>query len=157
MDPDAGPDAVARVSPDPTPETSTDVADYVPPGSTVTAYVNPPTAPPIGAGGGCTPWASPAIDLSPLADLELGDLFPFGIPGWVLGALAVFDVAPVTPEWDFHFPFAGEGDNWHVSLEMFDPYMGSIRGVLLFAALVSMGWGFWRLATGGPDPTRDAD
>lgn len=160
LDPDFGPDAITRTSPRTTPSGSTTVADYAAPGTTVRVYVNPETAPdPAGApiGGGCDAWVHPALDLTPLQDIGLADVFPFGIPVYIIGALDFFDVSPITPSWDFHFPFAGEGTNMTVDLAMFDDFMPPIRAVLLFSALIAMGWGFWRLATSGPDPTRDID
>ena len=144
-----GPDVAVRTSPA--------VGTSVAASTNVTVYVNPSTAPAVAGSGSCSAWASPVLDLTPLTSLNIGTKFPFGLPSWIIGALSVFDVSPVTPSWDFHFPYAGTGTNMTVDLAMFDSAMGSIRLVLLFSALVAMGWGFWRLATNGPDATRDAE
>ena len=142
LDPEFGPDAVVDASPQP--------GSRAHHGDSVAPRTNPPTAPQVGAGGGCDPWVSPSLNFAPLQGLGVISVFPFAVPFWVFDALDEWVGSPVTPAWDFHFPFAGEGENWHVDLAMFDPYMPQIRIVLLAASLIAMAWFFLSLAMGAP-------
>jgi hypothetical protein len=141
--PEFGPDAV--VTSDPAP------GSRVPQNTPVTPRTNPPGVPTVGgSGASCDPWVSPSINFGPLQGLGVTNKFPFAVPFWVFDALNAWVGSPVTPAWDFHFPFAGAGNNWHVTLEMFDPSMPAIRSVLLAASLIAMAWFFLSLAMGTP-------
>jgi hypothetical protein len=65
--------------------------------------------------------------------------------------------SPVTPGVHFHFPYAGAGDNTYIGMEMFEPYMGTIRILIGIGICSSMLWLFYNLAFGGGISGRDKD
>lgn len=169
-DPTIGPEAVSKVGVTGTsgtwrrslwPSTWPQVASD----TDLTIYHNPDTAPPVapdptdeesppGGGdvfdpGGCEPWLEAEPDFSPLTGLSFGTKFPFGLFGWVAGALAVFDVTPEAPSWSFAITIpatsvssAYELGNFDVDLEAFSPYMADVRLVLSFVLWLGAAWYF---------------
>jgi hypothetical protein len=149
VDTTRGPGAVVQVQPQP--------GTAVAPGTTVTVRVNPGEAPAAG-GGLFTPPVVPPIDFSPLQLGAACNVFPFGVPCWVAELIGNFTGGgPVTPSVDLHFPMAGEGNNWHVDLALFDPIMGTVRAVVGVLACVSMLWLFYGVAFGGSVPSANRD
>jgi hypothetical protein len=112
------------------------------------ATVAPATSgpPPPGAGGGGGSCSCPPLDLTPITGASLGSKFPFGVFTWITHAIGIFDVEPITP--DFNFPFFlgttsvhdfGES-HYHVQLHWWDTYMGAMRDLLTFFMWVAAIW-----------------
>jgi len=132
IDPDVGPEAVSRV----TPEAGTSVEV----GSEVEVYYNPASAPPASDGtigpGDCD---CPPPDFTPLTDADYGDNFPFGIFVWIVDTVEVFDVGTETPVIEWPIPtlsVPGIGTIWTASEVEFD--FGGPEGV------VDDWMGWWR-------------
>jgi hypothetical protein len=126
------------------------------PSTAITVYTNPGEAPAAG-GGLFTPPAVPAVNFDPLGQASPCNVFPFGVPCWVVSLIDKWAGTPVIPEWDFHFPMAGDGENWNVSLAILDPYMGAIRAIVGVMAIVGMLWIFYGVAHGGSVPAGNRD
>jgi hypothetical protein len=146
-DVELGADAIVRTRPAPGTRVAT--------GTTVTIYMNPATiAPGSGTpggpttgtptGGGCEPWVKPSIDLAPLGR-AIPNVFPFGVPFWIAGALDAWLGTPQTPVFELYFPWVGE---FEVSLDILDPHMPFVRSVLAAVSIVGLAWFFMSMALG---------
>jgi len=139
--PDAGPDAVLDVTPEPEtradPDAETDLE----------VRTNPSDAPPIGgAGGGGTCSAGiGAVDWSPL-NQPLGNRFPFGVFGFFAGWIADWEEGEGhAPEWSVTILPAGvfgrsSDMDINVDLAFMAPVVTVCRTVFLFAAFVGLLW-----------------
>lgn len=139
--PDAGPDAVLEVTPEP--ETRAD-----PQGETdLNVRTNPHDAPPIGGaggGGGTCNAGIGAIDWTPL-NKPLGNKFPFGVFGFFVGWIQEWEAGEGTPpNWSFTLVpsgvFGSDGMEVHVDLAFLGPMVSVCRVVFLFAAFVGLLW-----------------
>lgn len=119
----------------------------------VQVYVNPQTAPPSGspAGGGSTqvpggwaPPAVPAIDLSPLNVGAACDVFPFGIPCYVIDSLANFEAASSAPVLTMPLPLDQE---IVADLSVVEPTLLVVRPILLLGAC--LGLALWLAGAAG--------
>jgi hypothetical protein len=111
--------------------------------TTVAPATTPIPAPGAGGGGSCS---CPPLDLTPITGASVGSKFPFGVFTWITHAIGIFDVEPITP--DFNFPFFlgttsvhdfGES-HYHVQLHWWDTYMGAMRDLLTFFMWVAAIW-----------------
>jgi hypothetical protein len=155
-DPAFGPDVVVRTNPR--------LHRALAIGSDVTVVVNPATAPDAAPGdgtGGSTAFdphadgpadalftapTPPGIDFGPLNVGQTCTAFPFGVPCWLAATLQPWlGAAPVTPHWNFYFPFGGHVE---ADLHMFDDSMPAIRAITLGLAIVSIVWLFVSFAYG---------
>lgn len=142
-DPHYGPNEVVTVSP--APGTRVQLADA----PEVVIRANPETAPEAstpetGAGGVPLPTV-PAIDLDPLK-VPAGSKFPFGVPGWVAGALGGFGGDGHCPQWNFPVVFTDQ--ELPIDLCVAQPVVDAVRPVLLLASIVVLGWMFMAAAMG---------
>jgi hypothetical protein len=140
LDPTKGPSAVTETIPTTGTRLLVD--------TNIKVRVNPTTAPTIGGSGGGMP-DIPTINFDPLLQAGTCAQFPFGVPCWVYATVEHFVGSPETPEVSFHFPYGGSGINTTLSMEMFDPYMGTIRTLIGIGIMGSMLWLFYGLAFGG--------
>lgn len=138
--PDAGPDAVLEVTPEP--DTRAD-----PQGETdLNIRTNPNDAPPIGGAGGggtCTAGIG-AVDWSPL-NKPLGNKFPFGVFGFFVGWVQEWEAGEGTPpNWTLTLVpsgvFGSDGIDVHVNFAFLAPIVSICRVVFLFAAFVGLLW-----------------
>lgn len=166
-----GPDRVARTNPG--------AGVHASPGSTVKVYVNPSSAPeptdavsdpgfnplgdpvvdgrdgtePAAPTGGWGP-TLPGFDLSPLKVGQACNVFPFGIPCWLVSFVGSFDASPKAPkiDWGLSWPF--DGQKISVDLSIVDPIMPMLRVLLGVFSVVGIVLWLGRLSTkrgGGED------
>jgi hypothetical protein len=109
----------------------------------LTIDVNPTTAPPIGGttgGGGpdeCCP--ANALDFNPLLAISCVDKFPCGLFAYAAGVVAMFNVSPDAPHFEFE-NLAGTTTDYNVDLELLDPYAATIRTLLTFCMWIGAVW-----------------
>jgi len=142
LDPTKGPNEVVRVNPQP--------GTRVQNGSTVATQVNPPDAAPA---PGAAPGSSPAIhsiNLTPLQVASPCNVFPFGVPCWVVGALGSASVSGQCPNFSQGLPF---GQAVTVDGCVFDPAVSIYKPVMLWASFIGLAWLLFNVATnrGGGD------
>ncbi len=129
--PDLGPSGAVSTSPAP--------GTKIHPDDTVTVNENSPDTQPAGAGPGggppCDSTALPAINLNPLR-VGIGNVFPFGIFGWLGDALTSWSVAGSAPTIDVPFVHG------HLTFDFnqFEPAMEILRPVLLILSFFSLMW-----------------
>jgi len=158
MDPERGPAAVVRTQP----ITGTRVAVDDP----ITVYVNPATAPgpdpsevvdptettPEGTStsgdgipgttpGGCEPWLTNSIDLSPFNGVDASSKFPFAIFGYVAAVFEPLTASPVTPEvtWPISLPGVGTF-TFTADASGLDSYMSIWRTLCAIAIWIGAVW-----------------
>ena len=127
-----GPAAVTNVTPQ--------AGTYALPGAAITVDINPDDAPNPGAGGGgaFTPPALPGVVLPSVA--TPCNVFPFGIPCWLVGQMGALTASPVTPDFTVNLPWSQSlvvnlGDVFGVDL---GSVMGYVRPILLFASFLGI-------------------
>jgi PASTA domain len=156
MDPDVAPELVVRTSPRP--------YTRVAPGTTVTVYANPTSSPGTGdspisdpdpspaEGGPTGDYSPPAIDrgggscdLEPVKRIDLdalkvplGDTFPFGVIGWLLGIFGGWTGNGTAPEWTI--PLWPGSEGIPLSMEWASSLVDVLRPVFLCLALIGFVW-----------------
>jgi len=103
--------------------------------------------PPPSGGGGCD-CTIPSIDFGPLADIDVGDAFPFGVFGWIGDIFDPFNVTPDAPVFNFDVscPDLAPCETvafGPVDLEVMDDYVADVK--LLLSVLLWIG-AVWLLA-----------
>jgi hypothetical protein len=160
LDPGKGPDEIVRTRPAPTTRVGI--------GTSITVYVNPPTAPPVpgtvtppAQGPPGDPSAPPgtcelpsirAIDLGPLS-IDVGQRFPFGIFGWLSGILGGLVAGGVAPH--VSIPMPGSIDDLVIDLDRFSPIWDVIHPVMLICAFISLAYLLASVAMGLGRPSDD--
>jgi len=91
----------------------------------------------------------PAVDFSPLADLPIGEKFPFAVPAWVAGALGGLGGETGCPGTG-HTPSAGNIGGASIPLPWCElqPMIDVVRPVFLYASLLGLAWLFAGAAMG---------
>lgn len=145
--PNRGPSAVASVVP--APGTRFDPAGPLP---QVAVNVNPPTVPIVDDGGSCEGLELHTIDVSPLF-VDLGDRFPFGLPGYVEELFDAWTTTAAPP--NFSIPLTANVE-WGIDFTKAEPAMEIIRPVIVivsaigvFTATLAACWGAWARFFGG--------
>lgn len=141
-DPAVGPDKVSAT----VPAAGLQVAV----GDTVQVRVNPSTAPDpdavVGGGGGCTPWVSPNLNLSPL-NVGLLDKFPFAVPGFIADVFGDWVDYPGTAP-SIHMPFPETADGVTIDFSIWDDSMPVWRIMALFSSFIGLAWFFGGILLG---------
>ena len=161
-DPFTGPDVVIHVSPSP--------GTAVAPGSDVNTDSNPDTLPATAAGTGgaggtpveTDPFTSPTVDPDGIEFPSIPtpcNVFPFGIPCWIVNQLGQFIASPVTPTFDVPVGAAsGVLGSQVLHIDLGDVFglntnviMQYARPILLFMAFAGfLLWiGHWGSGSGG--------
>lgn len=98
-------------------------------------------APPGSGGGSCD---CPALDFSPLSDLDAGDVFPFGVFVYAADILDQFDADPEAPSWAFAMPDLDghEIPDFEIDLDFFSDYMATIRTIISVVLWIGAVWWF---------------
>lgn len=152
LDPARGPNEAVRTSP----AVGTAVAVEDQATTDISVYTNPATAPDpaVGGGGpaGCTNPSIRAFDLSPL-QVDLGTAFPFGLFGWLDGALGGFIGGGVAPR--VEIPMPGDIDPIVIDFDEFSPVMDYLHPAILIVCFFSFAYLLASAAMGLGRPTED--
>jgi hypothetical protein len=128
-DPQRGPNEVTTTSPAP--------GGRAHPGDAVTPSVNPPDWPVPAAGGGAGCDTSiRGFNLNPL-NVGLGNVFPFGVFGWLAAAMGGWGGTSSAPNWTFKL---GTHIDWHVDLAVIEPAMQIVRPCILIVSMLGIVW-----------------
>jgi hypothetical protein len=131
------PDPTWPDNPPQVPTASTGITIKEKPGSSV--------FPPGGGGGGDCDCDVAALDFGPLADIDPGDSFPFGVFGFVGDVFGPFNVSGDAPVFDFTLdcPGLADCDTYEfgpVDLDVMDGYMTIVRGLLAVILWIGAVW-----------------
>jgi hypothetical protein len=129
LDPQKGPNEIVGTNPQP--------GQRVQQGTPITIRLNPPTAPPVGpVPGSCDPHNIRGFNLDPLA-VPVGDVFPFGIFGWMADAMSSWGASPVAPSWSIPL---GPNLDLPLDLAVMQPVIDYLRPVLLIVSAFGLVW-----------------